>query len=140
MSPALSSALTNRNVQLALAGALAVMLIAAGVFVMRRFRKTPAERERLRRLAVHASGRIADAMVVDFQDGILYFNYMLGGMEYHAAQDISFLGEQTPEDMELIGSVHIKYLVNNPANSIVLCEEWSGLRTVKPRPQTASPN
>ena len=29
---------------------------------------------------------------------------------------------------QLIGTAGLKYLVNNPANSILVCEEWNGCR------------
>ena len=34
-----------------------------------------------------------------------------------------------PEDPDrLIGPVYMKYTPRNPANSIIVCEQWSGLR------------
>jgi hypothetical protein len=48
---------------------------------------------------------------------------------YSTGQDISELRELLPADPErLIGPVTLKYSPKNPANSIVLCERWSGLR------------
>jgi hypothetical protein len=36
-----------------------------------------------------------------------------------------------PEDLgNLVGMAHLKYLAENPANSILLGEEWSGLRVL----------
>jgi len=34
-----------------------------------------------------------------------------------------------PGPQRLIGAVTLKYSPRNAANSIVVCEEWSGLRT-----------
>jgi hypothetical protein len=50
-------------------------------------------------------------------------------VEYTASQDISKLRDRLPEDPQTwIGPVTIKYLPRNPANSIVVCEDWSGFR------------
>ncbi|HEX8985475.1 MAG TPA: hypothetical protein VF767_08590 [Bryobacteraceae bacterium] len=93
-------------------------------------RRTPAERERRRRVAVHAHGRLGSATIVEFRDGFVTYTYWVGGVEHLASQDLSMLGHLLPPDpattIELPAS--IKYLARNPANSIVLCEEWSGLR------------
>ena len=53
---------------------------------------------------------------------------------YTASQDISQLGDYVHCDLErLTGRVaSLKYSPRNPANSIILCEEWSGLRTEQP--------
>jgi hypothetical protein len=55
-------------------------------------------------------------------------------VEYTASQDISALQEQVPADLSgAIGPIYVKYDARNPANSIVLAEEWNGLRTASPR-------
>jgi hypothetical protein len=36
-----------------------------------------------------------------------------------------------PQDLSSIDAVAVKYLPENPANSIVLAEEWTGLRLGK---------
>jgi hypothetical protein len=33
-----------------------------------------------------------------------------------------------PELSKVIGPVWIKYLARNPANSMIICEQWSGIR------------
>ena len=44
-------------------------------------------------------------------------------------EDVSALVEKLPADRDkLIGVASMKYASNNPANSILICEEWSGLR------------
>jgi hypothetical protein len=59
----------------------------------------------------------------------IYYNYSVQGVQYTASQDISMLRHQLPAEPErLIGVANMKYAVRNPANSILLCEEWSGLR------------
>ncbi len=108
-----------------------VLGIAAGLGLRawKKGRPTVAELERRRRLDVSVRGKIGDAMLIEVEGDSLVFNYQIGGMEYTAAQDVSALAVVLPEDRwRLVGPVSIKYEVRNPANSIVVSEEWSGLR------------
>jgi hypothetical protein len=93
-------------------------------------RVKPEERERRRRLEVNAKGRMGSATITDFQDGLVCYSYEIGGVEYAATQDVSTLAEFLPEDpgMLIERPAALKYMPRNPANSIVLCESWSGLR------------
>lgn len=94
-----------------------------------RMRMTPGERERRRRLKLNVLGRMSDAIVTDAQDNTLYFSYSISGVAYHASQDVGMFRHVLPDALALaIGPVTIKYLPRNPANSIVICEQWSGLR------------
>lgn len=116
------------------AGITAGVLLALAGWLIVRARSTPAERERKRRLLVHTEGRICDGNVLDFRDGWLHYSYAIAGVEYATSQDVSSLGELLPPDpAAVIGPGSVKYLARNPANSIVVCEYWSGLRT---RPRT----
>lgn len=108
-----------------------------------RRKPSPQERERKRRLDVNARGRTGNATLVDYAGGVFTYMYDVFGMEHLATQDISSLLHLLPDDPgTLVGRPAIvKYLASNPANSIVLCEEWSGLlfqpqgvETGKPRP------
>lgn len=117
-------------VQVVLLGLTAAGLIAAGIWQYLRTRVPPAERERRRRLAVHRWGRMGDAMITDFRDHVIYYTYEVRGVSYIASQDVSSLEEKVPaEPTAVIGLAGLKYHPRNPADSIVLCEEWSGLRT-----------
>ena len=92
-------------------------------------RDTPEERERKRRLAVNGKGRVGNANIIDAREDVLYYEYSIEGASYTASQDISDLRGLVPEDLTtLIGPVTFKYLQRNPANSILICEDWSGLR------------
>jgi hypothetical protein len=71
---------------------------------------------------------MGDAVLVEVHDDLLSFTYAVRGVEYTAWQDISRLGERIPKDLSSIGAVAVKYDPKNPANSIVLAEDWSGLR------------
>ncbi len=112
-----------------------LLLVAAALFsvlfwFLPQFRATPEDRERRRRLDVNAAGRIADAEIMDVQDDAVFYSYSVGGVAYAAAQDVSQLREFLPQQPErMIGPVMLKYAPNNPANSILVCERWSGLRS-----------
>lgn len=110
-------------------GLSAVLVLAAGLVIVLRARPGPAERERRRRLEVGRRGRMSDGVVTDVVDETVYFSYSAMGVEYTASQDVSALRDRLPRDLSaIIGPVTLKYLPANPANSIVACEEWSGLR------------
>ena len=121
-----------------LAAALpAALLVAVVAYLLARRKITPEERERRRRLAVNARGRITDGMItevlaVDDPAGrpsqLVHFSYELHGVTYTAAQDVTPLLEFIGDLARLGGPVSVKYLPGNPSNSIVLCEDWSGLR------------
>jgi len=118
----------------ALAGVLVVLSVAIGVRAWRRSRITPDEWERRRRQSLLATGKMGDASLLDFRDEMLFYSYSVRGVEYTASQDISRLHAFLPADIEsLAGHVLVKYDARNPANSMVLTEEWSGLRPANPR-------
>ena len=115
--------------QIAVLGALTAGLVALVAWMVLRTRGTPEKRERQRRLAVHQRGRIGDAMINEVAGDAVYYSYSVGGVQYEASQDITALRDRLPAEPErLIGWSGMKYAPNNPANSILLCEEWSGLR------------
>jgi hypothetical protein len=104
-------------------------LAAVAVWLVLRSRPSPEARERRRRLDVNAKGHMTDAMVVDVLGDELHYTYTVRGVEYLAAQDVSALaGCLTAGEGRLIGPAIVKYIPRNPANSIVVCEGWSGLR------------
>jgi hypothetical protein len=117
------------SAQIAALCVLVLGLTALAVWIVLRRRGTPEKRERQRRLAVHHHGRIGDAMINEATSDALYYSYSVGGVQYEASQDITALRELLPAEPErLIGWSGMKYAPNNPANSILICEEWSGLR------------
>jgi hypothetical protein len=115
--------------QIAALCVLVVGLVALAAWMVLRTRGTPEKREGQRRLAVHHRGRIGDAMISEVTADALYYSYSVGGVQYEASQDITALRHLLPAEPErLIGWSGMKYSSNNPANSILICEEWSGLR------------
>lgn len=119
----------SAEARLALLSILAGALVALAVYILFRIRMTPGERERRRRSLLNSQGRIGDAVITDIQGDILYFTYSVHGVSYNASQDVTAVRHLLPEDLsQTIGGVWIKYLPRNPANSMVLCERWSGIR------------
>lgn len=126
-------------------------LLAAGAagaigfaFWLRSRKKSPAERERLRRQRIAATGRITDGMVMDVCEvpvangspenaglsaQLLIFHYDVAGVTYEASQDVTYLRQFIDLHTCKLGvPASIKYDPQNPGNSIVISEEWSGLR------------
>jgi len=109
--------------------ALAAAVVAPAIWIARRMRATPEKRERLRRLSIHTTGRLGDAFLTEVRENLLHYTYKVRGVQYEASQDVSALRDRLPADPDrMIGMVGMKYLSKNPANSILICEEWSGLR------------
>src|SRR5258706_12136747 len=107
----------------------ALLLVGPAVWIALRVHGTPEKRERKRRLAVNLQGRLGDALITGAADGVFYYSYDIRGVHYTASQDISALLHLLPaEPHRLLGVAGLKYSPRNPANSILICEEWSGLR------------
>ena len=120
--------------QFGLLAVLAAAALTGALVLLFRKRRSPQERERLRRLAVNERGRLADGYITEATDSMVFFSYTVRGVEYTASQDVSTLADAIPGETErLIGPVSLKYLTANPANSIVVCEHWSGLRAFTPQ-------
>jgi hypothetical protein len=110
---------------------LAMALIASAIYIIQRVRGTPESRERKRRLMIHRTGRLGDAEITEVADNTLFYSYFVRGVQYATSQDVATLQSQLPPNLELlIGPAALKYSVNNPANSILVCEEWNGCRKV----------
>ena len=117
-----------------IAAGAAVVLVAAIAFRAWLLRRPTAEElERRRRLAINQAGKMADGMILDVLETTIEYSYDVRGVEYIATQDISALQDRVPAPrVSIAGPAGVKYDPRNPANSIVLCEEWSGLRSVTP--------
>jgi hypothetical protein len=101
--------------------------IATWLYV--RTRPNEAERERRRRLAVNGAGRMTDGFVSDVHDGVVFHSYSVSGVDYATSQNVTDLAEIVPANPSMvIGPATVKYFPRNPANSIVVCETWSGFR------------
>ena len=114
-----------------LVGALAVL---AGLIFAWRRRNNPTEKERRRRLRVNRHGRTTSGVVMDIAEDtasrLIHYTYRIGAVEYNAAQDVTTLEELVGNDpSRIVGPAQVKYQRSNPYNSIVVCEDWTGLRT-----------
>lgn len=119
-----------------------VALAAAGVWLVRRKRPTPEELERARRRFLVQSGRLVDGMLLDVADvdsgdghmlTMLIYNYRIGGVDYDCSQDVTMLGATLdPRQVRAGFPCTVRYQPGNPQNSIVVAEEWSGLRAGLP--------
>ncbi len=116
---------------MALVGVLVVLVALIGYRAWQQSRITPEERERRRRAQLVVSGKMADATLVDIREDLLFYSYDVRGVDYTASQDISALRQYIPPDLSVLAPVSVRYDAHNPANSIVLAEQWSGLRAGK---------
>ncbi len=113
------------------------LLLGVVALLFRRWRRSAAEIERERRLAVNATGRITDGTLVEpdpapddeqTTSGLVFYRYSAKGLEYSAAQDLSTLSHLTsPRGLSPGAPVQVKYNPQKPSDSIILCEQWSGL-------------
>ncbi len=119
-----------------------VALAAAGLWLSRRKRPAANELERARRRFLVQSGRLVDGMLlevaqVDSGDGqsltMLIYNYRIGGVNYDCSQDVTLLsGTLDASEVRAGFPCSVRYQPGNPQNSIVVSEEWSGLRAGLP--------
>ena len=115
--------------ELALVAAVGLLFAGLVTWLALRRRRSPEEKERQRRLAIHREGRLGVATVIDVSDNVLFYTYSIRGVEYTASQDVSSFRDQLPEELgTLIGPATVKYMPRNPFNSILICEEWTGFR------------
>jgi hypothetical protein len=108
-----------------------------------RKRPTPEELERARRQFLVQSGRIVDGMLLDAyefaaDDGrtltMLLFHYRIGGVDYECSQDITdLLGVVDVAQVRRGFPCSVRYQPGNPQSSIVVAEQWTGLRAGLPQ-------
>jgi hypothetical protein len=130
--------------EIAAAVVFAAGLVAVGLWLLLRKRPTPEELERARRRLLAHSGRLVDGMLLDICEveapakskvdtgrtlTMLLYSYRIGGVDYEASQDITDMREVVDAEEVRAGfPCSARYLPGNPQNSIVVAEEWSGLR------------
>ena len=112
------------------------------------------ETERKRRLHLNQIGRIAEGQVVDLMQHpaeeapaskrlfgskprplagrlrhIVSYSYSISGVTYQTGQDITGLESQVRLERLVAGQpASIKYDPSNPVDSILVADDWSGLR------------
>jgi hypothetical protein len=130
--------LTANELEIA-AGVVCVLLLAGlAIWLVLRNRPTAAEIERARRHFLTQSGRILDGMLLDVceveaEDGrtltMLLYSYRIAGVDYESSQDITGMRDAVdPAQVRAGFPCSIRYQPGSPQNSIVVAEEWSGLR------------
>jgi len=128
--------------EIAAATVLGAALLALGLWMVFRKRPTAEELERARRLFLARSGRLVDGMLLDVcevkaEDGrtltMLLYSYRIGGVDYESSQDITDMSGVVDALQVRAGfPCSARYQPGNPHNSIVVAEEWSGLRAGLP--------
>ena len=121
-------------------------LIAAGIvillgfyFLLRRKPKTDDDLERERRSWLEGMGRITDGTVIDVQEleaeksrraaVMLIYKYDVAGVSYECSQDVTYLRQWINLHSCRLGlHTSVKYDPLNPGNSLVVSENWMGLR------------
>ena len=121
-----------------LIGSVAALLLAGAGHWLRRRRKTPEQLERERCQRLNTMGRITDGTVLDVHEEprqrgaaqqLLVYRYDVAGVSYEASQDVTHLRHLVDLHSCRIGlPASVKYDAQNPGNSIVIAEGWTGLR------------
>jgi len=140
---------------LASVGAAAVAALGMIAYAFFRPAEDPEQQERTRRLHLNQIGRIAEGQVVElveqspvpkarrktlFGTGsrplanlaprhLVSYSYLISGVTYQTAQDITGLEGQIRFGRLVAGqSASVKYDPANPTDSIIVADDWSGLR------------
>ncbi len=126
---------------LATLAATAACLGGVAWYMATRKRTTEEELERIRRQDLVLGGRIIDGTVLDVSDldayeagrpegmQLILYKYEISGVSYECSQDITYL-----KDLISIGDIRVgfpcsvRYDTRQPENSIVIAENWIGLR------------
>ena len=130
------------------ASAFVAALLIAGLWLLFRKGPTPEQRERARRQFLSHSGRVVDGMLLDIYEiesaakskntpartlTMLLFSYRIGGVDYESSQDVTDMLRVVDAAQVRAGfPCSARYQPGNPQNSIVVSEEWSGLRAGLP--------
>jgi len=150
----LKELLVDWKLMLAMGGA-AIAALAMITYAFFRPAEDPEEAERKRRLHLNQIGRIAEGQIVDLvqrppeskeaRKGLfgssarplkdmrprhfVSYSYLISGVTYHTAQDITGLESQVRLERLVAGQpASIKYDAANPSDSILVADDWSGLR------------
>lgn len=123
------------SLEILIGASVAVLTAATGAVVYFRTR-TCQDPEARRRALIDGNGRIIEGYVTDFGEGVVVYRWSWRGVQYEASQDLRSLTDRLPENKDvLLGPVSVKFLPRDPANSIVISEQWSGFRELQ-RKQT----
>ena len=120
---------------------LGAMAAAGAAYAMTRKRPSPDDLERDRRDALVKSGRIIDATVLDISElsaeetgrplglQLILYQYDVAGVTYECSQDVTLLQHLVDiHKIRLSFPASERYDPHNPGNSLIVAENWSGLR------------
>jgi len=150
----LNFVLLDLNIILAMAAA-AIVAIAMIGYAFSRPAESSEAMERKRRLHLNHIGRIAEGQIVEFAEHppeasakpktlfgfgarpltnnqlrqLVSYSYAISGVTYQTAQDITGLEGQISFERLVAGQpASVKYDPSNPSDSILVADDWSGLR------------
>jgi hypothetical protein len=127
----------------------ASLAVLGGAFISRLlgWSPDPDEIERQRRAYLNQIGRIVEGQVTDLVEvaedkarrkgskgaegrrKLVCYSYSISGVSYETAQDITSLEGRAGMERIITGlPASIKYDPSNPSNSILIADDWSGLR------------
>jgi hypothetical protein len=142
------------NLILIMAGVAVAALVMIG-YAFFRPAENPEAIERKRRLHLNQIGRITEGQVVELAEHLqeppaerktlfrsnaaplaasqmrhlVSYSYAISGVTYHTAQDITGLEGQIRFERLVAGQpASVKYDPSNPVDSILVADDWSGLR------------
>jgi hypothetical protein len=125
------------------------LAVVGGAFLSKLLGRSPDpdEIERQRRAYLNQIGRIVEGQITDLVevaedkarrkstkevDGrrkMVCYSYSISGVSYETAQDITSLEGRAGMERIITGlPASIKYDPSNPSNSILIADDWSGLR------------
>ena len=146
--------LADWKLVLAMGGA-AIAAVAMIVYAFLRPKVDPEAEEKKRRLHLNQVGRIAEGQVIDLVEQppepkkarkrmfgfaasplpdmrprhLVSYSYAISGVTYQTAQDITGLESQVRLGRLVPGQpASVKYDPSNPVDSILVADDWSGLR------------
>ncbi len=141
--------------QWALIGVAGAIVLAGVLYLIFRRRPTAEEIERRRRAHVNQVGRIAEGRVDEILEAapqpevrsgvlarkkdaaplpngarkLIHYTYSVSGVTYSTAQDVTDIEAPTALHLLVAGqSASVKYDPANPGNSILIADDWSGVR------------
>ncbi len=136
-------------------GGAAIAAVAMIAYAFLRPAVNPEEEERKRRLYLNQIGRIAEGQIIELVERppeskeakkglfgssarplkdmrprhLVSYSYLISGVSYQTAQDITGLESQVRLERLVAGQpASIKYDAANPSDSILVADDWSGLR------------
>lgn len=116
----------------------AVGVAVAGLAWLSRGKQKKPDHELERRLLLSRTGRLTVGTALDVQEArdeddhlvqLLIYRYEIAGVAYDSSQDVTHLRQFIDVHSCRMGlPTSVKYDPQNPGNSVVISEIWSGLR------------